>query len=109
MGYELEGELHCKFETEQKGNTSKSRDFVIKTSGEYPQLIKFQLVQDRCESIDTIDEGTQMRVYFDLRGREWNGKYFTNLQAWKIDASDLKQNYGSKMANAADNKNELPF
>ena len=28
-----------------------------------------------------------IKVHFDLRGREWNGKYFTNLNAWRIEAA----------------------
>jgi hypothetical protein len=45
------------------------------------------LVQDRVDIIDSIAEGTPIKVYFDLRGREWQGKYFTNLQAWRIEAA----------------------
>ena len=87
MSYEVEGRLHKKFDTEQKSGTFQTREFVILVeSGQYPQHIKFQLVQDRCEIIDTFDEGTEIKVYFDLRGREWQGKYFTNLQAWRVEA-----------------------
>jgi hypothetical protein len=27
-----------------------------------------------------------VKVYFDLRGRQWQDKYFTNLQAWRVEA-----------------------
>lgn len=86
MSFEIEGRLHKKFETEQKTETFKAREFVIEIQdGNYPQFIKFQLVQDRCAVLDGFDEGAEIKVYFDLRGREWNGKYFTNLNAWRID------------------------
>lgn len=85
MGYELEGTLHKKFDTETKGEKAfKSRAFVVEVPGDYPQLIKLELAQDRCELIDSIQEGTPVKVYFDLRGREWQGKYFTNLNAWRV-------------------------
>ena len=88
MSYELEGILHKKFDTETKGtNGFKSREFVVLTQGEYPQYVKFQIVQDRCELLDNVQEGTDIKVYFDLRGREWNDKYFTNLNAWKVEYS----------------------
>ena len=88
MSYEVEGKLHKKFETEQKSGTFQTREFVIIVEqGQYPQHIKFQLVQDRCEIIDPIPEGSDIKVYFDLRGREWQGKYFTNLQAWRVEAA----------------------
>jgi hypothetical protein len=88
MSYEAEGKLHKKFDTEEKTGSFKTREFVILVEqGQYPQYVKFQLVQDRCEIIDTIEEGTNLKVYFDLRGREWQGKYFTNLQAWRIEGA----------------------
>ena len=88
MSYEVEGKLHKKFDMEQKSGTFQTREFVLLVEqGQYPQHIKFQLVQDRCEIIDPIEEGTNLKVYFDLRGREWQGKYFTNLQAWRVETA----------------------
>ena len=87
MSYEAEGKLHKKFDMEKKKDTFQTREFVILVEqGQYPQYIKFQLVQDRCDIIDPIEEGSNIKVYFDLRGREWQGKYFTNLQAWRVEA-----------------------
>ncbi|MEE9438750.1 MAG: DUF3127 domain-containing protein [Saprospiraceae bacterium] len=85
MALEVEGVLHKKFETENKTDSFQAREFVIQMDGQYPQFVKFQLVQDRCAAIDPFNEGEKLKVYFDLRGREWNGKYFTNLNAWKIE------------------------
>ena len=85
MSFEIEGTLHKVFETENKTATFQAREFVIKTEGTYPQFVKFQLTQDRCSIVDPYKEGEQLKVYFDLRGREWNEKYFTNLNAWKIE------------------------
>jgi len=89
MSFEVEGKLYKKFDTESKTETFQARDFVIEvSSGNYPQLVKFQLVQDRCSLIDEYEEGDQLKVHFDLRGREWNGKYFTNLNAWRIEKAE---------------------
>ena len=86
MSFEVVGKLIKKFDTESKTQTFQAREFVIEVSeGNYPQMVKFQLVQDRCSIIDDYSEGDQIKVYFDLRGREWNGKYFTNLNAWRVE------------------------
>ena len=85
MSFEIAGRLHKIFPTEQKTDSFKAREFVIETDGQYPQYVKFQLVQDKCEAMDSMQEGESIKVYFDLRGREWQGKYFTNLQAWKLE------------------------
>lgn len=86
MAFEVEGKLHRIFATEQKSTSFSAREFVLEIQdGNYPQLIKFQAVQDRCALLDSFSEGDQVKVAFDLRGREWNGKYLTNLNAWRID------------------------
>ena len=86
MALDITGRLHKVFDTEQKTESFKAREFVIETQGEYPQFVKFQLTQDRCYLIENYKEGDGLKVHFDLRGREWQGKYFTNLNAWKIEA-----------------------
>jgi len=86
MSFEVEGKLIKKYDTENKTGSFQAREFVIEVnSGNYPQFVKFQLVQDRCTLIDGFQEGEMIKVHFDLRGREWNGKYFTNLNAWRIE------------------------
>ena len=88
MSFEIEGKLHKKYDTENKTDSFQAREFVILVeSGNYPQYIKFQLVQDRCALIDNNNEGDMIKVHFDLRGREWNGKYFTNLNAWRVEGA----------------------
>ena len=85
MSYKADGTIHKIYDTEQKSATFQAREFVIEIQdGQYPQLVKFQLAQDKCNLIDGYVEGEQVSVDFDLRGREWNGKYFTNLQAWRV-------------------------
>ena len=64
----------------------KPESLVIEvSSGNYPQLVKFQLTQDRCGLVDNYSVGDLIKVHFDLRGREWNEKFFTNLNAWRIE------------------------
>jgi len=88
MSFETTGILHKVFEEQSKSETFKTREFVIKLDGNYPQFIKFQLTQDRCDLIGNYKEGDNIKVSFDLRGREWNEKYFTNLNACKIDSAE---------------------
>jgi hypothetical protein len=87
MSFEIEGKLIKKYETETKGGSSfQAREFVIEIeSGNYPQFVKFQLTQDRCALIDSYTEGNPIKVHFDLRGRAWQDKYFTNLNAWRLE------------------------
>ncbi|GAA5222091.1 hypothetical protein GCM10025777_27220 [Membranihabitans marinus] len=84
--FEIQGKLYKKFDTEEKTQSFSAREFVLEVNdSNYVQLLKFQLTQDRCGLLDNFQEGGEIKVYFDLRGREWNGKYFTNLNAWKLE------------------------
>lgn len=117
MSFEIEGVLHKKFETENKTDTFQAREMILEIQdGNYPQLIKFQLVQDRCTLLDPIPEGQKIKVSFDLRGREWNGKYFTNLNAWKIETAEIELSStdqfptaGDEPANLDEQDDDLPF
>lgn len=86
MAFEVEGKLFRIFPTEQKTATFQTREFVLEVpDGNYPQLIKFQAVQERCAQLDGYREGDQVKISFDLRGREWQGRFLTNLNAWRIE------------------------
>lgn len=57
--------------------------FVGTTQGEYPKTVCFTVMgKDRWEKM-AIKVGESYSVSFDVESREWNGKYFTDLQAWK--------------------------
>jgi hypothetical protein len=86
MAFEIQGKLHKKYDIETKTASFQAREFVLLIEeSNYPQYIKFQLTQERCNILDAYEEGQSVKVWFDLRGREWNEKYFTNLNAWKME------------------------
>jgi len=106
--FNITGTLKVKFDEQKVSERFRKRDFVITdNSSQYPQVISFQLVQDRCSLIDAFKEGDEIRVFFNLRGREWKSpqgdtKYFNTIEAWKIEAvnSAPQNNPGMGMANA---------
>ncbi len=92
MNFEIRGKLYLKNETQVISDRFKKREFVIHDDdAEHPQHIKFQLTQDKCSLLDRFNEGDELNVHFNVRGNSWekNGKtsYFTNLDAWKIEAT----------------------
>lgn len=87
----ITGKLHLKKETQQVTATFRKREFVLEfaENPEYPQFILFQLVQDRVELIDGFNQGDEISISFNLRGRSWDSpsgetKYFNSLEAWRI-------------------------
>lgn len=75
----------------QVTDTFKKREVVINTGGEYPQTIPVEFVQDKVDSLRGFSVGDQVSISYDLRGREWNNKYFVNVIGWKIDNLEGRQ------------------
>ncbi|MBW6490944.1 MAG: DUF3127 domain-containing protein [Lentimicrobium sp.] len=95
MAFEITGKLVEKFEIQNVSDKFKKREFVIEyrdnPNSSFSEFLKFQLTQDRCNLIDVNQLGQDIKVWFNLRGRKWekdgNVSYFTNLEAWKIEAA----------------------
>lgn len=94
MSYELTGKLLIKFDTTQRTETFKTREFVVEKSEDIngkliTNFIKFQCVQDRTGIVDRVNVGDEIKVHFNIRGSKWekDGKvsYFNNLDAWRIE------------------------
>ena len=72
--------------------TFKKRELVIEyCEWEYPEYIKFELIQDKCDLLNNYKIGDNIEVSFNLKGRKWvkpDGKtqYFNSLQAWRVQA-----------------------
>jgi hypothetical protein len=88
---EVIGTLKTKFETQKVSDRFQKREFVLTTEANtpYPQHVSFQVTQDKCSMLDQFREGEELKIQFNLRGREWNGpqgvKYFNTLEAWRIE------------------------
>lgn len=61
------------------------REFVITTpDAKYPQDIIFQLTNDKMDIIKPYGVGQVVEVSYNLRGREFNGRYYNTLDAWRV-------------------------
>ena len=96
---EIKGTIKKIAETVQISDRFRKREFVVEyaSNPDYPQALQFEMVQDRCELLDSFQEGQQVEISFDLRGREWTNpqgqvKYFNTLQAWKLVAEQSSAN-----------------
>jgi hypothetical protein len=119
---DITGILKVKGESQQVSEKFKKRDFVLTdNSSQYPQHVSFQLTQDKCNLIDSYAIGSEIKVHFNLRGREWTSpqgeiKYFNTLEAWRIEggaAATSTNTAGmtnvSETYTAASAEDDLPF
>ena len=82
---DIEGSIKLILEAQSFSSGFQKREFVVTTKEQYPQDVKFELVKDRVDLIAPYKTGDQIKVHFNVRGNEYNGKYFVNLQAWRIE------------------------
>ncbi|CAI8346842.1 MAG: Uncharacterised protein [Opitutia bacterium UBA7350] len=88
MSFEISGTIKSIFpEQTFKGGFNKREFLLSKKDGKFEQEFNFECVKDKVELVDHLKEGDAVSVSFDIRCREWQGKYFTNLVAWKITGS----------------------
>ena len=87
MAYDLTGKVKLAQDAQTFGSGFTKREMVVVVEdGKYPQEINLEFVQDKVSLLDNIQPGQEVTVTFDIRGREYNGRYFNNLQGWKIQS-----------------------
>ena len=101
------------------GKEWKKQDFVIETNEQFPKNVCFTLFGDKITLIDDITEGSEIEVFFSLESRDFNGKWYHNINAWKIDGAataNASKSYPPDYAvgdippeRADDSGNDLPF
>ena len=87
--YEAVGKIKLINETQSFPSGFTKREFVVTTANDkYPQDLKFEIVKDKCSLLDSYKEGQEVQVTFDIRGNEYNGKYYVSLSCWKIQGGN---------------------
>jgi hypothetical protein len=86
MAYELSGKIKLIQDPKTFDSGFTKREMVVTVEdGKYPQDINLEFVQDKAALLDNLQPGQEVKVTFDIRGREYNGRYFNNLQGWRIE------------------------
>ena len=130
MSYELTGKLITKYDTIQRTESFKIREFLVEKTEEIggrsiTNYLKFQSTQDKTGIIDKVNVGDEVKVHFNIKGSKWekDGKtsYFTNLDAWRIEQvaqgsanephtdSEYMEPLDSFSSSSPDTIDDLPF
>jgi hypothetical protein len=69
------------------GNDFVSQEFVVVVpNGNYMDDVCFRAFGDACGKIAGLKAGDDVRVTFTVRSREWNGRWFTDLNVIDVQA-----------------------
>jgi hypothetical protein len=87
---EITGKLFSKLE-ETKGESSRGPwqkgGFVLETEGTYPKKICCVVWGDMLNQVNNLNEGDTVKASIDIESREYNGRWYTDVKAWKIESS----------------------
>jgi len=112
---EIIGTLKIKLAVEsgvsKAGKDWKKQTIVLDTNAEYNNLVAISFFgDDKVAMIDGFSEGTDLKVGVNVSSSEWNGRYFNNIDGWRIDA--VAQATGSSSSNEDNDEildSGLPF
>jgi hypothetical protein len=82
---EIKGKILQIGEVKQISDKFKLQPILIETEGQYPKTLQLQLVRKAIEQILPLCHGESATFKFDAESREFNGKYYTNLNCFEIN------------------------
>ncbi|TLU83613.1 MAG: DUF3127 domain-containing protein [Chlorobium sp.] len=69
-----------------KNGVWKKQDIVVETEGQYPKKVCISLWGDKFDK-NLLKTGSKLTISFDIESREFNGKWYTDVKAWKIEGT----------------------
>ncbi|MBR6945715.1 MAG: DUF3127 domain-containing protein [Prevotella sp.] len=90
---EIEGKIIAVLQKQEgvsarTGNHWASQEYVLETHDQFPRKCCFRIFGEERINTMNIQAGEELRVSFDIDAREYNGRYFNTLTAWKVDRID---------------------
>ncbi len=85
MNYEIKGTVKHIYPSQTFPSGFVKREFVISTNEQYPQHIKLELYKEKVDLLEQLNIGDSVQVSFNIRGSEYQNKFYVNLNAWKIE------------------------
>lgn len=63
----------------------KKQDIIVETDGQYPKKICISVWGEKINE-SLLQVGNRLKIDFDVESREYNGRWYTDVKAWKIEA-----------------------
>lgn len=69
---------------ESKNGPWKKQDFILETPGKYPRKVCVTQWGDQVDK-NNIQKGEELTAFIDIQSREYKGRWYTDVKAWKIE------------------------
>ncbi|MCU0416410.1 MAG: DUF3127 domain-containing protein [Cytophagaceae bacterium] len=80
-----------------KNGTWKKQEIIVETEGQYPKKVCISLWGDKAEI--PMQVGQKLKIDFDVESREYNGKWYTDVKAWKVEVAVGASSTGKNVPN----------
>lgn len=67
-----------------KNGQWKKQDIIVETEGQYPKKVCISIWGDKI-SESLLKAGSMLSISFDVESREYNGRWYTDVKAWKVE------------------------
>ena len=84
----------------------RKQEYVLETEAQYPKKVCFMAWGDKIDQFD-IKKGEQLTVSIDLESREYNGRWYTDVKAWKVSRGGADPDYSQSFQ--SQDRNEPPI
>ena len=74
-----------------KNGEWKKQDIIVETDGQYPKKVCISIWGDK-NNEGQLQIGNLLQIDFDIESREYNGRWYTDIKAWKIEVADGSSN-----------------
>lgn len=94
-----------------KNGTWKKQEVIIETDGQFPKKVCVAVWGDKVDE-KILQQGNILKIDFDVESREYNGRWYTDVKAWKVELAGSSPNTDAEPAagGTIDNlENDLPF
>jgi hypothetical protein len=94
MSLEITGKLIAKLQQQSgqgKNGTWIKQDFVLETQEQFPKKVCISLWGEKAKELDTFAIGETMKAGINVESREFNGKWYTDVKAWRIEKSSASK------------------
>lgn len=104
----LESRIHEIKKVQMISDKFSKQEIILKTEDDYNPFVCVQLINDKISLSDGLTAGTLVKCYLNVFSKEYNDRYFTNINCWKIETLDNLDDDIEPVPNAKDFEDEIP-
>jgi hypothetical protein len=112
MANEIKGKIEKIFDVQVISDKFSKLELVVQTDDKYPQSVPIQFTNANIAKLSGVKVGDAVTVQYNVRGKEYQGRYFVSLDGWQIAVNSSNNTPVIESAGHAkieDDLDDMPF